>query len=247
MSASGNLDGSPESVPSWRCPTCDGDGFILNEAGEAVSCECRKRQIRRSRSSGVSSVIPKRYRGVSFDRAPVPELDATVVREVRRFVRDLPRNLEQGRGLWFMGDVGTGKTTLAMLVSKAAIDAGLSVAIYSVPHLLAEIRDTYDADSSERSYMDFFRRLVTVDLLHLEDLGAEKRTDWVLEQLYSLVNQRYEDQRSMLATTNLGLEELEVQIGARTVSRLVEICGDPLPLYGPDQRITYDPARAALG
>ena len=66
--------------------------------------------------------------------------------------------------------------------------------------------------------------------------GAEKRSDWVLEQLYALVNERYEAERSMLVTTNLGQEELERQIGPRTVSRLVEICGDPL-LFGPDKRI----------
>jgi DNA replication protein DnaC len=231
----------------WRCKQCGGDGYVLNDAGEAVACECRERRIRIARMEGVSSVIPRKYRGVSFDRAPVPDLDATIVREVRRFVRDVDRRLAEGRGLWFMGDVGTGKTTLAMLVSKAALDNGHSVAIYSVPRLLAEIRDTYDAEAGERSYMDFFRRLVGVDLLHLEDLGAEKRTDWVLEQLYSLVNERYEEQRSILVTTNLALDELERQIGPRTVSRLVEICGDPLPLYGPDQRIAYDPARSALG
>ena len=136
------------------------------------------------------------------------------MRPVRAFVRDLDANLAAGRGLWFMGDVGTGKTTLAMLVSKAAIDAAHSVAIYSVPHLLAEIRDTYDRDPGERSYMDFFNRLVAVDLLHLEDLGTEKRTDWVLEQLYSLVNERYEQQRSILVTTNLSVPDLEEQIGA---------------------------------
>ena len=79
------------------------------------------------------------------------------------------------------------------------------MAIYSVPHLLAEIRDTYDRDPGERSYMDFFNRLVAVDLLHLEDLGTEKRTDWVLEQLYSLINERYEQQRSILVTTNLSV------------------------------------------
>ena len=57
----------------------------------------------------------------------------------------------------------------------------------------------------------------------------------MLEQLYALVNERYEAQRSILVTTNLDQDELEEQIGARTVSRLVEICGDPLPLWGPDR------------
>jgi DNA replication protein DnaC len=244
------VSAAAESASPWRCPSCDGDGFLLNEAGEAVPCECRARQIQRSRSSGVSSVIPKRYRGVSFDRAPVPDLmrvSPNVVREVRRFVGDVDNNLRNGKGMWFTGDVGTGKSTLSMLVSKAALDRGHSVAIYSVPHLLAEIRDTYDTDSGERSYMDFFRRLVSVDLLHLEDLGAEKRTDWVLEQLYSLVNQRYEDERSIVATTNLRYDQLEEQVGTRTASRLLQICGELWPLYGSDQRLNYDEARAALG
>jgi DNA replication protein DnaC len=232
------------SSRDWICARCDGSGFTLDEHDEAVACECLELRVRRARSFGVSSVIPRKYRGVSFDRAPVPDLNPTVVREVRRFAADIDRRLAEGRGLWFMGDVGTGKTTLAMLVSKAALDAGRTVAIYSVPRLLAEIRSSYDADPGERSYMDLVRRLAGVDLLHLEDLGAEKRTDWVLEQLYSLVNERYEEERSIVVTTNLALDELERQIGARTVSRLVEICGDPLPLFGPDRRIAFDPASA---
>jgi DNA replication protein DnaC len=135
-----------ERVADWQCQKCGGDGFVLNEAGEAIACDCRDRRIRISRMEGVSSVIPRKYRGVSFDRAPVPDLDQTIVREVRRFVAEIDQRLEKGQGLWFMGDVGTGKTTLAMLVSKAALDHGHSVAIYSVPRLLAEIRDTYDSD-----------------------------------------------------------------------------------------------------
>jgi DNA replication protein DnaC len=75
-----------------------------------------------------------------------------------------------------------------------------------------------------------------VDLLHLDDLGAERRTEWVLEQLYSIVNERWQDQRSIIVTTNLGLDQLREQLGARTVSRLLEICDEPWPVMGDDLR-----------
>jgi DNA replication protein DnaC len=122
-----------------------------------------------------------------------------------------------------------------MLVSKKAIEAGHSVALYSLPRLLARIRRTYDGDAGQLSYLEFFERLTSVDLLHLDDLGAEKRSDWVLEQLYAIVDERYATNRSMLVTTNLELNELEDQIGERTVSRLAEMC-ETLPLFGDDRR-----------
>jgi DNA replication protein DnaC len=221
------------------CPlgVCDGSGWILGPEDVARACGCREKRLRSGRSRGVASVIPPRYRGVSFDRPPVTEIEPMVVRVVRSWVEDLEANLDAGRGLWLMGDTGTGKTTLAMLVSKAALQDSRSVAIYSLPKLLARIRRTYDSEPGGDSYLSFFERLTSVDLLHIDDLGAEKRSDWVLEQLYALVNERYESQRSMLVTTNLDQQQLEEQIGPRTVSRLVEICGDPLPLFGPDQRV----------
>ncbi len=195
----------------------------------------------RAGSDVVSQVIPKRFRGVSFDRPPVPDLDPTVVREVKRYVAGLESFIEEGRGLWFMGDVGTGKTTLAMIVSKAALEQGLSVAIYSLPRLLAEIRKTYD-QNTESTYFNFFKQLVKVDLLQIDDVGAERQTDWVLEQLYALINERYEQKKAVMITTNLGPDDLREQIGERTVSRLVEICEDPLPLMGIDLRKVYPQA-----
>ena len=100
-----------------------------------------------------------------------------------------------------------------MLVSKHALEAGHSVAIYSLPRLLARIRRTYDAEAGEQGYLEFFERLTSVDLLHIDDLGAEKRTDWVLEQLYAIINERYEAGRAILLTSNLD------QIAARRADR----------------------------
>jgi DNA replication protein DnaC len=279
------------------CPygECDGSTWVLDEeTNESRPCRCREQRVRRAVSGGIGTGIGRRFLEVSFDREPIVSLDPIVLRQVRAFVRSIDEHLEAGRGLWFDGPVGTGKTSLAILLAKAAKDAGRSYAVYPVPRLLAEIKRTFDRDASD-TYLGFFRRLCTVDVLVLDDLGAEKQTEWVLEQLYSIVNERWQDQRSIVVTTNIpdadpeapvrllqasardlrdatarvdrgDLEELRRivdrveqvasrvaeldvdssydpilrlrrQIGARTVSRLVEICDDPIPIMGPDLRM----------
>jgi DNA replication protein DnaC len=224
---------------------CDGSGWLLDEATNSASpCRCRGRLIAKRVRGSMEGGLPKRYRGVGFDRPPVPEIARVApdqVRAVRDYVRDLDANLDGGRGLWLMGKVGTGKTTLAMIVSKAAIEAGRTVVVYSLPKLLGVIRDSI---SSDEGMMRFLDRLAAVDLLHVDDLGAENRTDWVLEQLYTIVNSRYEDERAMIVTTNLEPHELAEQLGERTVSRLIGICGDGIPLWGPDERAAARDRRA---
>jgi DNA replication protein DnaC len=225
-------------VSERECPfgLCDGSGLLLDfDTNTASPCRCRAQEISRRRARTLSAVIPRRYRSVSFETPPVTEIEPrNVVAHTRRFATRIEAQLAAGRGLWFMGPPGTGKTTLAMLVSKAALDAGRSVAIYSLPRLLNEIRDTYRA---ERSHVDLLDRLTAVDLLHIDDVGAEKSNEWVLEELYSIVNARYEDERSIVLTTNiLDRDELREQLTPRTVSRLTEMC-DELPLTGVDHRM----------
>ncbi len=219
------------------CPfdLCDGTGFLVDEETRTASpCRCRAQLISRRRARLLSGVIPRRYAEVSFDRNPVAAMPDRVVRPIRAYVRDVDSNLAAGRGLWLFGDVGTGKTTLAMLVAKAALEAGHSVAIYSLPRLLNEIRRTYE-EGSDSSYVQLLDRLAEVDLLHIDDLGAEKSSSWVLEQLYAIVNSRYEGERAMTITTNLDREPLVEQVTQRTVSRLEEMC-EVIPVYGEDHR-----------
>jgi DNA replication protein DnaC len=221
------------------CPLgiCDGSGFVVDEATNTASdCECRAARIAAARTARLEGRIPRLYRGVSFDRPPVSDIARSApdqIQLIRRYVRTIGEQLDCGKGLWIQGNVGTGKTTLAMLVSKSALDAGRSVAIYSLPRLLNLLRESMQSDGG---ILDLLDRLGAVDLLHIDDLGAENSTDWVLEQLYSIVNSRYEAQRAIVATTNLMPDELSDRLGSRTVSRLVDICGNPIPLWGEDKR-----------
>ena len=77
----------------------------------------------------------------------------------------------------------------------------------------------------------------------MDDVGAEQTSPWVLEQLYTIVNTRYEDGRAMVLTTNLRRDALCDQVGGRTVSRLFEMWGDPIPMFGHDRRVELDPRR----
>ena len=99
-----------------------------------------------------------------------------------------------------------------MLISKTAMEADRTVAIYSLPRLLGMLRGSYD-DDALYSLNDLIDRLCSVDLLHVDDVGAEQSSPWVLEQLYTIINTRYEDGRAVLVTTNLGDPELRARSG----------------------------------
>jgi DNA replication protein DnaC len=252
---------NPDPTPH-RCEfgICDGSGFVIDEStATARDCRCRAPRIAATRARALEARIPKRYRAISFEHSDVIDIERrcpTQVREIRAFAGNISANLDAGHGLWLTGSFGTGKTALAMIVSKAAIDAGRTVAIYSCPRLLSVIRESIDHPSrgtggSSRGtgggVLDFLDRLAAADLLHIDDLGAEHRTDWVLEQLYTIINARYEDERSTIVTSNLGRDELAAQLGERIVSRLEGSC-EILPFFGGDaRRVAYEVAGSRPG
>jgi DNA replication protein DnaC len=244
---------APDSGSDYACPygDCDGSGFVVDpETDSAVPCGCRDRRIASARARSLAHSIPRRFRDLALDRNPAHEilggLHTVQAAEYRDFCLKVSERLDQGKGLWFQGDRGTGKTTLAMLISIHAMRAKRSVGIYTAPKLLEAIRATY-AEDSPVSITELTDRLRAVDLLHIEDLMVPRTNEWVLEQLYTIVNDRYEEQRSVIFTADTErVSDLAERIGYRTMSRLVDLCGDPILMHGADHRAPWlePPAQA---
>jgi len=224
------------------------------EQNTTYRCRCWPEQVSRRRARRLSREIPKRFQNLSFEREPIPSIARVApaeVSDVRRYCERIDEMLDRGEGMWFLGSPGTGKSHLAYLISQHALAAGRSVAIYTGPRLLDEIRRTY-GDEDSGSTLDLIDRLTSVELLHIEDLAVARPTDWVLEQLYNIVNGRYENQRSIIFTCDLtgdadpheGAPEfmparLARHITQRNYSRLMEMCGMPRFLMGTDHRVHH--------
>jgi DNA replication protein DnaC len=253
---------SPISTPA-RCPfdACDGSGFQVDESTNTASdCVCRAQRVANARAHRLRERVPRRYMDLSWERHPLTQLtqdplNASSVRKVKRFCTDIGRNLEEGRGLWLMGHTGTGKTTLGYMVAAAATRAQHSVLSFNAVALLNRVRMTFNPDSRE-STEEVIRALAEVELLHIEDLRVVRPTEWVLEQLYLIVNARYEERRSIVFTSDIDSDAdgplqppdartaLAPHIGNRTFSRLLEMCGDPTLILGRDNRVDGDIATA---
>jgi DNA replication protein DnaC len=220
-----------------RYGECDGSGWIeVEETNGARECGCRRERVAAARAARLATSIPSRYLEVDFERWPITNLDQRIVREVRKYCRRLDDNLENGRGWYFFGNVGSGKTSLAMCVAKEVLRERRSLAIFSGPELLARIGATYE-EHSQHSYLGLLDLLGNVDFLVLEDLAVAKQNEWRLEQLYAVVNRRYEDRRPLIVTADVGhAEGLAEHVGERTCSRILEMC-TPVPFMDGDHRV----------
>jgi DNA replication protein DnaC len=170
----------------------------------------------------------------------------------RKALQVAKRVAERPTNVIFVGPWGCGKTRLSASIMASRVEAWMRAypkeiievsdegmvtrppfasRFVGVPELLDSIRRSYEYDDE----VDPLRALRRAPLLILDDLGREKATDWVLERLYVLIDDRYGNHRPTIVTTNYSLDELARRDYGAMVSRLTED-GSVVKISAADQR-----------
>ena len=216
-------------------------------------------EVQRRRSQAVWEYVgvpPSLAHAAFGNYQPGCDQQAKALGKCRRYAGRGLDNIARGRGLVLKGPVGTGKSHLCVATLRAMMAAhpdrfgkpfnsyrvledveypGWRCSFIPVYDLLERLRQSYSSRGRKTDHAQLVHRCKVDDVVILDDMGAEKRTEWVEEQLYGLIDLRYRARRSTLFTTNCSLTELEERIGPRAMSRIAEMC-DFVRVGGADWR-----------
>lgn len=116
------------------------------------------------------------------------------------YAQDFEEHRKHGRGLYFEGTNGTGKTHLAAAITLSLISKHIPVIFKTCEEMLADVKKAFEnKDKRDQEVIDIYKK---VDLLVIDDLGKEQCTDWSMSVLYQIVNARYENKKPIIITTN---------------------------------------------
>lgn len=207
-------------------------------------CKYTAAKVKENKAAKVleASKIPALYVGKTFEDYEVDAENEGAVTWAKKIVSE-----NSGQSLFISGNVGTGKTFLAAIIAQELMKLGRSVIFQAVPKLLDNLRDSYD-EKSEVKMDKLISELEKVDVLVLDDLGTEVSTEWAVERLFLILNERYQEEKQTLITSNYSLSELAERLnnpkkaqkrgvsGDRIASRIKEMCKRTV-LKGADRRL----------
>lgn len=156
-----------------------------------------------------------------------------IMTAARNYVENFKEFRKSGKGLLFFGTVGTGKTYAAACIANALIDKGYPVLMTNFARIANTVSGMWEG---KQEYYDSLNRF---PLLILDDLATERKTEYMQEIVFNVIDARYRAGLPMIVTTNLTSEELKHPSDIsyqRTFSRLLEMC-IPVKVEGKDKRL----------
>jgi DNA replication protein DnaC len=234
---------------SWStCPTCR-DELIERQQVERWKRETQERLYSMIKEIG----IPPRFRGKTLDtfQAETDE-QRRALAIAREYVTNFAEHRKAGRCLIFLGGIGCGKTHLALAIALAIVqnsplppveavgygeirNFGRHVRYWTVQEIIRALRDTWCRESqiSEREVLD---KLTALDLLILDEIGLSFGSEAEKNQLFEVINRRYNASRPTLVISNLDLKGITAFIGERTIDRFRENGGKVFTFRGKSWR-----------
>ncbi len=228
----------------WCEPACDCDKAVeerkRKKAREEELEEQKKIQDKIKRLFSQSN-IGERFKQRTFENFQVTKENKSAFDNAKKYSEVFGKLKNTGRGIFFTGPVGTGKTHLSASIHNYLINKQTPVIFDTSINLLGKIKQTYGKNQEEENKI--ISLYSKVDLLIIDDLGKEKPSFWVLEKLYEIINNRYEAMRPMVITSNFSIRELEIRfssidewIAKAITSRISENCSGVV-MNGEDWRM----------
>lgn len=189
----------------------------------------KEEQQRRINALRVNGIQDREIRGCTFENAT----ETPIITRAKRYVDKWPQMYRENIGLIFWGNTGNGKTYTAACIANALIDEGVPVLVTSFAKILAAVTGMYAEDR-----IQYLNSLSEFRLLVIDDLGAERQSEYALEQVYSVIDQRYKSKLPIIITTNITLDELKSPKNMeyqRIYDRVLEMCV-PMHFTGESMR-----------
>lgn len=250
-----NIDAISNTVPTPPTEYLASDGFLhcgvchkqvqteIEVFGQKrivrCICDCRKKELE-AEEERKKFEERQRQRSICFsetnmanwtfknDDGKNPKLSEAM----KNYVNNFTDFKKEGKGLLLFGTVGTGKTYLAACIANSLIDKGYKVLMTNFARLTNQIQGMFDG---KQEFIDSFNRY---SLLIIDDLGAERKSEFMQEMVFNIIDSRYRSGLPFIITTNLTMDEIKKpqEIGySRIYDRILERCF-PVEVSGISRR-----------